>query len=219
VIVAARNEAETIEATLGALAAALPGAELIVADDASADGTADAARRGGARVVRGQRRRGKGGNVTEAARELLRETTGEPTVILCDADLGQSAGALVALAESVESGECDLAVAKFARHEGGGFGIAVEYARQKIEELCGFKAEAPISGQRAMSAGLLSELLPFADGWGMEMAMTVDAVRAGRRVAEIELPLEHRATGRSPAGFLHRAAQLRSFVRVYRDRA
>ena len=35
--------------------------------------------------------------------------------------------------------------------------------------------------------------------------MTVDAVRAGYRLREYELDLEHRATGRNLAGFLHRA--------------
>jgi hypothetical protein len=52
----------------------------------------------------------------------------------------------------------------------------------------------------------------------MEMGMTVDAVRAGRRVAEIELPLSHRATRRTVGGFVHRARQRRDFGRVYRSR-
>jgi glycosyltransferase involved in cell wall biosynthesis len=43
-IVAAHNEAERIGDTLEALASALPGARLIVADDASSDGTAEIAR-------------------------------------------------------------------------------------------------------------------------------------------------------------------------------
>ena len=38
--------------------------------------------------------------------------------------------------------------------------------------------------------------------------MTIDAVRAGYRVREVELDLEHRATGRSLGGFLHRGRQL-----------
>jgi hypothetical protein len=46
----------------------------------------------------------------------------------------------------------------------------------------------------------------------------VDAHRAGFRVVEVELPLEHRATGRTAAGFAHRARQLRDFVRVYASR-
>ena len=47
--------------------------------------------------------------------------------------------------------------------------------------------------------------------------MTVDAVRAGYRLGEYELDLEHRATGRTLAGFRHRgapAAGLRPGLRV-----
>lgn len=52
VIVAARNEADRIGATLDSLAAAFPGAELWVADDASDDGTAGVALAHGALAVR-----------------------------------------------------------------------------------------------------------------------------------------------------------------------
>ena len=217
-IVAAHNEAHTIGATLEALARAIPGEHLYVADDGSTDGTATVAEEHGAEVVGRFEPLGKGGNVTAAAEVVLRNVGDETTILLCDGDLGASATALASLVEAVEAGDCDLAIAKFARREGGGFGIAVGYARDKIEELCGFHAEAPISGQRAMKAGTLRELLPFADGWGMEMGMTIDAVRAGKRVEEIELPLSHRATGRSFGGFVHRGRQRRDFGRVYRSR-
>jgi hypothetical protein len=50
----------------------------------------------------------------------------------------------------------------------------------------------------------------------MEIGMTIDAARAGYRVCEVELDLEHRATGRTLAGFGHRGRQLMDFVRVYR---
>jgi hypothetical protein len=69
-----------------------------------------------------------------------------------------------------------------------------------------------------MPAGVLRALIPFASGYGMETAMTIDAVRAGYRVREIELDLSHRATGRSVRGFLHRARQLVDFVRAYASR-
>jgi hypothetical protein len=52
----------------------------------------------------------------------------------------------------------------------------------------------------------------------MEIGMTVDAVRAGDRVVELELELSHRASGRTLAGFLHRGRQLVDFARVYRHR-
>jgi glycosyltransferase involved in cell wall biosynthesis len=217
VVIAAHNEADRIGATLDALARALPGATLVVGDDASGDGTPELAMQHGAEVVGRGRAHGKGGNVTAAAEALL--SRGEPgTVLLCDGDLGESAAELVRLVEAVERGECDLAVARFARREGGGFGIALGYARSQIERLSGFRAEAPISGQRAMRSEVLREVLPFADGFGMELGMTVDAVRAGYSVKEIELPLEHRASYRTVRGFLHRARQLLDFRRAARSR-
>jgi hypothetical protein len=138
--------------------------------------------------------------------------------VLCDADLGRSARELPRLVEVVARGDCDLAVGAFRDRVGGGFGVALSFARWAIERRCGYRAKAPISGQRAMAAEVLRAVLPFAEGYGMETGMTIDAVRAGFRVREIELDLEHRATGRSVDGFLHRARQLRDFGRAYASR-
>jgi glycosyltransferase involved in cell wall biosynthesis len=225
VIVAARNEAERIGATLEALAAALPDASIWVADDASTDGTSEIALARGAQVVSRGRPHGKGANVTAATRAALdgrdpsdRDGDGNLLVLLCDADLGGSAGEVARLLDAVRDGECDLAVAAFRVRAGGGLGIAVGFARWAIERRCGYRATAPISGQRAMRAPTLASLLPFADGFGLETGMTIDAVRAGYRVAEVELDLRHRATGRTLGGFLHRGRQLRDFARVYISR-
>jgi glycosyltransferase involved in cell wall biosynthesis len=215
VIVAARNEADLIAGTLAALREELPAAAIYVADDASTDGTGEAALAAGAEVVSRRRPHGKGANVTAAAEAALSAGPEPATVLLCDADLGSSAARLGALVEAVRGGECDLAVAAVSRPPGGGVGVAVGFARWAIRRLCGFEADAPISGQRAMPAGVLRATIPFADGYGMEVGMTVDAVRAGYRVREYELDLEHRATTRSPAGFMHRGRQLADFVRAY----
>jgi len=220
VIIAARNEADRIGATLDALAAALPGAELVVADDASTDATAHVALQHGARLVRGAARRGKGANVTAAAESVMALAFEDdpPTFLLCDADLGGSAGELAKLCEAVERGECDLAVAAFAQRVGGGFGLARGFAIWAIERLCGLRTSAPISGQRAMRAEVFQVVVPFAAGFGMEIGITADAVRAGYRLREVELELAHRATGRSPRGFVHRGRQLRDFARAYLSR-
>jgi glycosyltransferase involved in cell wall biosynthesis len=220
VIVAARNEADRIAATVGALTAALPGAEIWVADDASDDGTAEAALAAGAHVVSRGRPHGKGGNMTATARAALdgiqAGTAG--VALVCDGDLGASAGALAGLVDAVTADRCDLAIAAFSRRVGGGFGVALHFARWAIRSRCGYVAGAPISGQRAMRLDVLRATLPFAPGYGMEIGMTVDAVRAGYRVEEIELDLEHRATGRTLGGFVHRGAQLRDFTRVWAAR-
>jgi glycosyltransferase involved in cell wall biosynthesis len=225
VIVTAYNEAPRIGATLDGLAAAFPGAPVRVADDGSTDATALLAREAGARVVRSQRVIGKGAAATRAAWEALRDARAEEAgddaqaiFILCDGDLGESAAKLGPLVEAVRQGQADLAVAKFATRVGGGVGLAVGFARRAIRRRCGLQAEAPVSGQRALHARALEDVLPFAHGFGMEMGMTIDAVRAGHRVAEIELDLAHRVTGRTLMGFLHRGRQLIDFVRVYLSR-
>src|SRR3954452_3831157 len=114
VIVAAQNEVDRIGAALDALAESFPGARLMVADDASTDGTQQEAMRHGAWLISRRRPHGKGANVTAAAEAALGELESDVTVLLCDADLGPSAGELVALVEAVESGRCDMAVAKFS---------------------------------------------------------------------------------------------------------
>jgi glycosyltransferase involved in cell wall biosynthesis len=218
IIVAARNEADRIGETLAALRAALPGAALWVADDASTDGTAEAAMAAGARVVSRGRPHGKGANVGAAAEAALGAEPAPTLVLLCDGDLGASAAELTTLVGAVERGECDLAVAAFSRRVGGGFGLALGFARWAIRRGCGLKTVAPISGQRAMRVEVLRAALPFAHGYGMEVGMTIDAVRAGYRLCEYELPLSHRASGRSFAGFVHRGRQLADFTRAYLSR-
>jgi glycosyltransferase involved in cell wall biosynthesis len=220
VLIAARDEADRLPATLAALYGAFPGARVVVADDGSTDGTADAARAAGAEVVRSERSLGKGGAATLAAQAVLDVTSAPdpPPVLLCDADLAASAAQLRGLLDAVQSGETDLAVAVFARKVGGGFGLAVGAARRAIGSLTGLELTAPLSGQRAMRGEVLAAVTPFAPRFGMEVGMTVDAVRAGFRVAEVPLDLEHRATGRTWRGFVHRGRQLRDLLVAYLSR-
>jgi Glycosyl transferase family 2 len=195
ILVAARDEEDTIGVTVAALKEQFPGADVIVADDGSRDSTAGEAERAGARVVR-LRRRGKG----EALALGEREAPPGP-LLLCDADLR---GDLRPLAES----DADLAVAAFAERQGGGFGIAKRAGRALVRALSGYEPAEPLSGQRSLSAAARARCFPPAAGFGCEVRMTIDAVRSGLRVAEVELPLAHRATGRDASGFAHRGRQL-----------
>jgi hypothetical protein len=195
ILVAARNEADRVGETVSALRAEFPEAEVIVVDGASTDGTGARAEAAGAVVLRLERT-GKG----EALSAGERAAAPGP-LLLCDADLR---GSLAPLAAS----EADLAVAAFSRRSGGGFGIAKRIARELIRLRTGFDAREPLSGQRRLTERARAAVFPLAPGFGCELRMTVDAVEAGLEVEEVELDLEHRPTGRDPAGFAHRGRQL-----------
>jgi hypothetical protein len=202
ILVAARDEEERIGATVAALREAFPEAGVIVADDGSRDGTAEAAESAGARVLR-LPRRGKGQALALAERDAP-----AGALLLCDADL---TGDLRPLLDA----DVDLAVAAFSERQGGGFGVVKRAARKLVRLAAGRELHEPLSGQRALSARARERCFPTAAGFGCDVRMTLDALRAGLEVREVDLPLRHRPTGRDLPGFLHRARQLRDVLLAF----
>jgi hypothetical protein len=200
ILVAARDEEERIAATVEALRARFPGVEVVVADDGSRDRTAEEAEAAGATVVR-LPRRGKGQALSAAERAAA-----PGALLLLDADLRGDVRALAA----VRAG--GLRVARFTRREGGGLGVAKAVAQALIRLRAGVEAAEPLSGQRFLDERARAAVFPLAPGFGAETRMTIDAVRAGIGFEEVELDLEHRATGRDLRGFAHRGRQLVDLV-------
>lgn len=202
-VVPARNEAGRVGATVRALLG-IPGIDrVIVVDDASEDGTSGEALAAGAEVVRLARRRGKGGALAAGL-----ERTEADVILLVDADLAETAGAVSALLRIVERGEADMAVAAPARTGGpSGVGLVERLARAGIRRLTGRTLDRPLSGQRALRREVLRRARPPSARFGVEVGLTVDALRAGLRVVEVPCEFRHATTGRDVRGFLHRARQ------------
>ena len=201
-LVAARNETGRIGPGVSALLPLVD--EVVVVDDGSTDATGSEASAAGATVLRSRGRNGKGGALEGALRRL------EPADVwlLADGDLGATAAGLVRLVEVVSSDGADLAIAILPPARAGGFGLVKRTAAHLIRGQSGFRASEPLSGQRALTGHALEAVRPLASGFGVETAMTIDAVRAGLRVVEIPIEgLEHRATYRNLSGFLHRGRQ------------
>jgi Glycosyl transferase family 2 len=202
-LVPARDEEDTVRATVEALRA-LPLDEVVVVDDGSVDATPSEALAAGATVIRTGRHAGKG----QAMEGALRRLPPADVWLFADADLGSTAAGLGTLLDVIGGDRADLAIAIFPTQEGGGLGTVKRTARAAIRMCSGFAAEEPLSGQRALTAGCLAAVRPLASGFGVETAMTIDAVRAGFRVVEIPVAgLSHRPTGRTVTGFLHRGRQ------------
>jgi hypothetical protein len=178
------------------------------------------------RLLRLTRNQGKG-----AALALgLAEARGEWLVML-DADLEETAAEFPRLLAPVRAGEADLTIALFPaarsvapsprrpvapspRRAAGGFGMALRMARWGIARLTGRALQAPLSGQRAFAARHLPLLTPLEPGFGLEVGMDIDALRAGLRVIEVPTTMAHAATGRDWSGFRHRGRQLLHILRA-----
>lgn len=202
-LIAARDESATIADTVRAVAAVRGVREVVVVDDGSSDRTAQAARSAGARVLRTPVSLGKGGAVEGAL-----DRTGRSDVYLfVDGDIGAPAAGIGPILDAVRTGKADLAIAELPAPVGGGLGLVKRAAAGAVRRLSGLSTRAPLSGQRAITRECLWACRPLARGFGVETAMLADAARMGFRVVEVPLDIEHRGTGRSLAGFRHRAGQ------------
>ncbi len=213
-VVPARDRVDSIAATVTALVELNTIGEVVVVDDGSVDGTGEAAREAGARVITLESNRGKGGAVAAGI-----AASGAPeSYLLIDADLGASASHAKVLLEPLVGGQADMTIGIFP--EGGrsrGFSIVKRTAIRILQRATGRLFVEPLSGQRAVS-GPLMRSLEVADGFGLELALTIDAHLAGARIQEIPAPFSHRPSGRGPRGVTHRALQCRDVLKASASR-
>jgi hypothetical protein len=202
-IVPAKDRADSVGATVRALRGIDAVDRVVVVDDGSSDATTGEARAAGAEVLRLPVNRGK----SEAVAAGVDACPEADVFLLIDADVGDTAGAGAVLLGPIVSGEADLVVGVMPAEVGrGGLGTVKRLARAGIRRACGLSVAAPLCGQRAVRAEHLRGLEPTAR-FGLEVGMTIDAVRAGARLVEVEVPMDHRRTGRSLRGFAHRGRQ------------
>jgi glycosyltransferase involved in cell wall biosynthesis len=224
VIIPARNEADRIRATVTAAAGIAGIAAVIVVDDGSGDATAAVAQRAGALVTRHARNRGKGAAMetgAEAARLLdQREHRDRPRHLLfLDADLADTAALAGPLADPVLAGTADMTIAVFSTTvKLGGHGLVVGLSGAGIQRATGWRPRQPLNGQRCLSRAAFEAARPLAHGWGAETGLTIDLLRKGLRVTEVEVDLAHRATGTGLGAQLHRAHQLADVARALASR-
>lgn len=210
-LVPAKDAGPSVADTVLALDALALVDRVLVVDDGSADDTAAAAGGAGAEVLVLPANVGKGGAVAAG----VAHSPDADVYLLIDADLAGTAGAAEALLGPVLSGDADLTVGVLPPAGGrGGFGLVRDLAAAGIRRATGRRVRAPLSGQRAVRAELLRSI-EAAPRFGLEVGMTIDAVRAGARVLEVDVPtMDHRHTGRRLAGFAHRGRQGADIVRA-----
>jgi hypothetical protein len=226
VVIPAKNESDRISATVTA-AAQLAGVDLVVVvDDGSGDGTAVAAKQAGAWVVRHARSRGKAAAMetgAEAVALIEARSSTDPGggraaprhLLFLDGDLAGTAAHAGPLTEPVTDGRADMTIAVFSRRvRRGGHGFVVALSGAGIERATGWRPAEPLNGQRCLTRAAFAAALPLAPGFGVETGMTIDLMRKGLRITEVEVALAHRVTGGDWRSQLHRAGQFADVARA-----
>ena len=202
------NEVENIERVLRRIRAALADATVLVVDDGSPDGTADAAEvlgqeLGNVEIMRRHAKSGLGSAYRAGFRWGLDQ--GFDACVEMDADLSHEPEALPDLVGAL-SGGCELAVG--SRYVPGGIIPNWAWHRRLLSRggnvyasaLLGLGVADSTSGFRAYSASVLRRIdldRIRADGYGFQIEMTYQAKRAGATVVEVPIRFVDRVDGES----------------------
>jgi dolichol-phosphate mannosyltransferase len=212
VVLPTYQEAENIAEVLRRLRAAAPGADVLVVDDSSPDGTAAMAKAvghelGGVDVLIRPAKSGLGSAYRDGFAEGL--ARGYDVLVEMDSDLSHDPARLPALLAAVEAG-ADLAVG--SRYVPGG-STPNWPTRRRLLSQAGNRYAALVldlsvrdatSGFRAYSAGVLRRIdmgSVRAEGYGFQIEMAYRVAAADGEVVEVPIEFRDRVRGTSKMSF------------------
>ncbi|HZW32057.1 MAG TPA: glycosyltransferase [Isosphaeraceae bacterium] len=189
------NEAAAIATVIAQFRAALPGAEIVVFDNNSTDGTGAIARGLGVRVVEVPRQ-GKG-HAVRAAFAALEEF---PVVVLTDGDGTYPAEAAPLLIAPVMEEIADMAVGARQPLPGAGAmtftrGLGNRLIRAAFWLVIGPGNTDLLSGYRVFSRRFRAAVELRSEGFEIETELASEAVARGMRVIEVSVPYHPRIAG------------------------
>ena len=207
VIVPTYCEKDTIVPVLRGIRTALPGADVLVVDDRSPDGTAELAERAGAeigavQVLRRDTRRGLGSAYRSGyAWGLAR---GYERFFAMDADLSHDPAVLPAFLAALDSHDVVIG----SRYITGGSVSDWSWHRRALSSagnwysawMLGLPVHDLTSGYRGYRAEILRALdleIVRAEGYGFQIEMTYRATSAGARFIELPICFADRMLGKS----------------------
>ena len=189
------NEAAAVEAVVVAWRSALPGAEVVVFDNNSSDGTGAIARRLGVRVV-DVRDQGKG----HAVRAIFEDLADREAVVLVDGDGTYPADLAPELLAPVLGGRADMVVG--ARRPVASLramspirGLGNLLISSAFGILIGPGTSDLLSGYRVFGRRFREVVRPRSAGFEIEAELSGQAVARGLRVVEIAVPYHPRIAG------------------------
>lgn len=181
-LIPAYNEARRIAAVVQAARVRLP---VLVVDDGSRDGTADAAARAGAEVLRQTPNAGKGAALRRGFRELL--DRGADAILTLDADGQHDPAEIPAFLATYSDSDLTIGARDFARMPLVRR-LSNAFARAAFSWAMGARMLDNQSGYRMLSRRLVEEILQSGErGFEFEVEMIATCVEHGYRLRWIPI--------------------------------
>jgi glycosyltransferase involved in cell wall biosynthesis len=193
-VIPAKDAAGTVGGVIAGLRRSVPDIEVVVVDDGSADGTAEAARAAGAIVLRHSRNRGKGAALETGFDEALRR--GASSVLTLDADGQHDPQAAPSLLAALD--QADLVIGSRGADRTGMPWIRKvtnDVTTWWVSRLAGSRIEDSQSGYRAVRAAVLRAVRPRSRRFEYESELLIGAARAGFRIVPVPVPTLYNAPG------------------------
>ena len=207
IVVPTYFEVESIGELLSRLISAVPSADVVVVDDGSTDGTCDVVSDVAADHPQvALRRRSHKGGLGSAYRDTFSVALSEYDLLVeIDADLSHEPEALPELLSAAQAG-ADVVIG--SRYVPGGQIIGWSKSRLRLSRwgnryaslALGLAINDATAGFRVYRSSIIEQFGIAdikSDGYGFQVEMTYQAVRAGARIVEIPITFRERASGES----------------------
>ncbi len=202
-LIPAYNEEDKITSTINNIKKIKIFDEIIVIDDGSIDNTYKNAKKTGVKIIKLNKNHGKGYAIKVGIKNIQYDI-----LALIDADLGKTSKEITKLLDVITKNQCDIAVAKFPKtNKKAGFGFVKRLAKFSVYLLSKHKINTALSGQRVYKRNVIESIEWIPKNFGIEVAMTIQALNNGYKYQEIDVNMEHRYTKRNIRGFIHRGKQ------------
>lgn len=214
IVVPVYNEADRITDTIKGLKEIELIDEILIVNDGSTDKTGEIIEELDVSIITLQKNKGKGFAMRKAIEEREYDYIG-----FVDGDLGLTSVEVEKLIYPVITGEVDFTIAKFPESTvntktKGGFGFVKGLAKKGVYCYTKKEIDTSLSGQRVYKKEIMKYMKYIPDRYGIEVAMTIQALENGFTFKEVPVNMTHRYSDRSLKGFRHRGKQFLDILKT-----
>ncbi len=213
-VVPVYNEGDKIGETISGLKKIDLIDEIVIVNDGSKDNTKEVIENLNVNTINLDKNYGKGYAMNRAIKNYEYDY-----IAFIDGDLGLTSFEIEKLIYPVVSNKVDFTIAKFPEartitNRKGGFGFVKRLAKRGVYFYTKKEIDTSLSGQRVYRKEVMDIMDYIPNRYGIEVAMTIQALNGDFTFEEVPVKMSHRYTERNLKGFIHRGKQFLNILKT-----